>query len=360
MPFLSISTYNFRNLENKAINLSAREVFLVGQNGQGKTNLLEALYISSYGTSFRTKNEGELYKKSTSEYAIHVLFKETEERSHKVSIISRDKKKCIEKNLKRIHDRRDFISTIPCILFCHNDLYFAIGSPERRRFFIDQSLALYDSSYLDILRNFTKLLKSRNLIIKDKKNEILDTIDAQFILVGLQIVEKRNTLIKSFNEIFSSLYEKISGIDSVKIAYHPSWKNNTFDEVYALLTEKRQLDFSMNTSMSGPHRDKIRFIRYDKPFVETASIGQQRLLSLVLRATQAHFYTKITGRLPVLLIDDALLELDPEKREKFMSLLPSYDQLICTFLPGEPYRKYRGKKSLVYIVSEGMFHEERS
>ena len=144
MPFLSISLYNFRNLEDKAIDLSAPEVFLVGQNGQGKTNLLEALYLAAYGNSFRTRNEAEIYKKNTNEYSIRVLFKENEERSHSISIISKDKKKIIEKNLKKIHDRKDFISTIPCILFCHDDLDFATGAPERRRFFIDQSLSLYD------------------------------------------------------------------------------------------------------------------------------------------------------------------------------------------------------------------------
>lgn len=94
MPFLSISPYNFRNLEDKAIDLSAPEVFLVGQNGQGKTNLLEALYLASYGNSFRTRNEVEIYKKkkNTNEYSIRVLFKENEERSHHISVISKDKK----------------------------------------------------------------------------------------------------------------------------------------------------------------------------------------------------------------------------------------------------------------------------
>ena len=358
MPFLSISLYNFRNIENRTIDLSAPEVFLVGQNGQGKTNLLEALYLASYGNSFRTRNETEIYKKNTNEYSIRVLFKENEERSHRISLFSKDKKKTIEKNLKKIHDRKDFISTIPCILFCHDDLDFAIGSPERRRFFIDQSLSLYDPSYIDILRNFTKLLKSRNLILKEKKAEVLDVIDAQLIPIGLQIIERRNALIEAFNKNFSSLYESISCIDSVMIDYSPSWKFKTFDEILVSLIERRQLDFTMNTSMSGPHRDKIRFIRNKKPFVATASMGQQRLLSLVLRAAQAYFYTETTGRLPVLLMDDVLLELDPEKRKKFTELLPRYDQLICTFLPGEPYQNYRREKTLVYIVSEGDFREE--
>ncbi|MEL3906903.1 MAG: DNA replication and repair protein RecF [Treponema sp.] len=358
MPFLSISLYNFRNLENQTIDISAPEIFLVGKNGQGKTNLLEALYLASYGNSFRTRNESEIYKKNTDEYSIRVLFKEHEQHSHRISVISKDKKKILEKNLKRITDRKEFISTIPCILFCHDDLDFAIGAPERRRFFIDQSLSLYDSSYIDLLRNFTKLLKSRNVLLKEKKLDILDTLDIQFIPLGLQIIQKRQELIDSFNTVFSRLYEEISGIDSVVLDYSPSWKHNTFDELLVSLIEKRQLDLAMNTSMSGPHRDKIRFIRNKKPFVQTASTGQRRLLSLILRAAQAYFYTQTTKRLPILLMDDVLLELDTDKRTKFTELLPQYDQLICTFLPGEPYRNYKREKTCVYIVSEGTFHAE--
>ena len=186
----------------------------------------------------------------------------------------------------------------------------------------------------------------------------MDIIDTQIIPIGLQIMEKRRTLIEGFNNIFSSLYKSISGIDSVLIDYSPSWKSQTFDEILVSLLEKRQSDFAMNTSMSGPHRDKIRFIRNNSPFVQTASTGQQRLLSLILRVAQAHFYTKITRRLPILLMDDVLLELDPEKRKKFTELLPQYDQLFCTFLPGEPYQNYMREKTIVYIVSEGTFCAE--
>ncbi len=358
MPFLSLSLYNFRNFEQLTIDLSAPEVFLVGQNGQGKTNVLESLYLASYGNSFRTRSETELCNKHADEYSIRVLFKETEEKTHRISLISKNKKKTIEKNLKKVYDRKDLISTIPCILLCHDDLHFATGAPERRRFFIDQSLSLYDSSYIDTLRQFTKLLKSRNLVLKERRTEVLDVLDAQLIPFGLEIMKRRAETVQAFNEIFSSLYEQISGIDSVFIDYSPSWKHSEFNEVLRDLIEKRPVDFAMNTSMLGPHRDKIRFIRHKRPFVQTASTGQQRLLSLILRAAQAHCYTKITGRLPVLLMDDVLLELDPEKRKKFTELLPKYDQLIATFLPGEPYSAYKTEKTMTYIVSEGTFSAE--
>lgn len=100
MPFLSISLYNFRNIENQTIDLSAPEIFLVGQNGQGKTNFLESLYVASYGNSFRTRNDFEIYKIGTTEYSVRALFKESEERSHNLSIISKNKKKYLKKILK--------------------------------------------------------------------------------------------------------------------------------------------------------------------------------------------------------------------------------------------------------------------
>ena len=171
-------------------------------------------------------------------------------------------------------------------------------------------------------------------------------------------MEKRRELIKSFNVIFSELYERISGINSVYIDYCSSWKGSSFDKILIELIEKRNFDFVMNTSMSGPHRDKIRFMRDKKIFTPTASTGQRRLLSLILRLAQAYVYNQVTHKLPVLLLDDVLLELDSEKKKKFIDNLPPYDQIIYTFLPGEPYTDYQHKKTLIYIVSEGTFRVE--
>jgi DNA replication and repair protein RecF len=92
-------------------------------------------------------------------------------------------------------------------------------------------------------------------------------------------------------------------------------------------------------------------------FVPTASTGQRRLLSLLLRTAQAKFYTEVTGKNPVLLMDDVMLELDPDKRQRFTALLPDYDQLFCTFLPGEPYERYKRTTTKVYHINGGMWSE---
>ncbi len=356
MPFLSVSFTDYRNIGNDTLDLLSGEVFFVGDNGQGKTNILESLYVAAYGGSFRTRNDAELAARGTGAYSIRVLFRDSGDRTHTISVVYQDGKKRIEKNAKNITDRKELVDTIPCVLFCHDDLDFATGNPERKRFFIDQSLSMYDSSYIDVLRKYKKVLKTRNSIIREKRHDMLDILDTQLAEAGMKVIVGREKTIRDFNQIFARLYREVSGIEGVSIEYSPSWKKDTLSDILVSLAERRELDSTLGTSTSGPHRDRIRFVRKGTAFVPTASTGQRRLLSLLLRTAQARFYTEKNGKKPVLLMDDVMLELDPDKRQRFTSLLPEYDQLFCTFLPGEPYERYKRSSTRVYHVSEGTWN----
>lgn len=366
MPFLSLSLCNFRNLKNDSLNLSSKEVFFVGENGQGKSNLLESLYYASYGSSFRTHLESQIIKEGEQNFSVGVLYQNQEQNTQQIRVIYDKGKKYIEKNGKRIHDRKELINTIPCVLFSHSDMKFATGEPEHRRFFLDQSLTMYDELYIDDLRNYKKILKTRNLILKEGKYEMLDIYDMQLVQKGLEVQRKRKNAIWQFNEIFGSLYQQISGVEGVSIVYYPSWKEITQeigtkfptpDDVLYILKEKREQDKIMGTTLSGPHRDRILFIKDGQNFINTASTGQCRLIALLLRVAQAVYYTRITSKNPVLLMDDVLLELDPDKRQKLTAMLPSYDQLFCTFLPGEPYERYKKTTTKVFNIKNGEWNE---
>ena len=379
MPFLYQTFYNFRNLKNDTIDLSNREVYFVGENGQGKSNILESLYYAAYGISFRTHIDSQIVKKGEKDFSINAFYKNEKETSTKISVIFENGKKRIEKDSKKIHDRKELINTIPCILFCHDDMRFATGEPEYRRFFIDQSLTLYDNLYIDDLRNYKKVLKSRNQVLKNKQYDMLDVYDEQLVQYGLVVQQKRKKAIFQFNEIFGKIYEEISGIEGVSISYEPSWKitnpqnvDNSVQnsgivsekiffpasqDIISLLLSRRDSDKVLETTLSGPHRDKINFIKDGRPFVQIASTGQCRLISLLLRVAQAIYYTRATGLKPVLLMDDVLLELDPDKRAKLTAMLPEYEQLFCTFLPGEPYERYMHDTTKVYKIDKGEWHE---
>ncbi len=359
MPFLSISLYNFRNLENANVDISSSEVFLVGKNGQGKTNFLESLYISAYGNSFRTRSSSQIFSKDTNEFSVRALYKESEKISHTISVIAKDKKKEIQKNFKKIKGSHELISTIPCILFHGDDIEFAVGTPARKRFFIDQSVSLCNSSYINYLLKYSKTLKSRNTILEQKRSNLLDSIDEIFAPIAFNITQERQKIIKEYNNLFPLLYEEISGISNVEIVYRPVIKSENIDNLLINLTEKRQQDLNDRNTSIGPHRDRIHFIKDKKPFTERASNGQRRLISLVLRMIQAKIYSEKTGRKPIFLMDDILLELDPEKRQKFMELLPPYEQLFCTFLPGEPYKNYQKENTKIFFVEDGKFIVEK-
>ena len=130
MPFLYQTFYNFRNLKNDTIDLSSREVYFVGENGQGKSNILESLYYSAYGNSFRTYTDSQIVKNGEKDFSINSLFNNEKLGTQKISVIYENNKKRIEKNGKRVQDRKEIINTIPCILFSHDDMRFATGEPE--------------------------------------------------------------------------------------------------------------------------------------------------------------------------------------------------------------------------------------
>ncbi len=365
MPFLSLQFYNFRNLQNDKIDFDAKEIYFVGKNGQGKSNLLESLYYCAYGNSFRTHADTEIVRAGQKEFSVNSLYQEEGGGIRSVKIIYKDGKKNIEKNGKKIHDRKELVNTMPCILFCHDDLRFVEGQPVDRRFFLDQSLSMYDILYIDLARRYKLALKNRNVLIKQGQRDMLGIYDVQLAQNGLEIQKKRKSAVFKFNEIFTRLYEQVTGINGLSISYEPSWKEisdnitsrmPSQNEVLEILKSKRDADFALGTTISGPHRDKIRYLREGKDFIPVASMGQRRLIALLLRVSQAVYYSQTIKEKPILLMDDVMLELDPDKREKLTSLLPDYNQLFCTFLPGEPYERYKRTTTKVYFIENGSWH----
>lgn len=360
MPFLSLSLVNFRNLKSDSIDLLSKEVFFCGENGQGKSNFLESLYFSSYGSSFRTHADAEMIRNGESAASVRTMYREESGSTHSTFLRLEKKEKLIkriEKDGKTLHDRKDLVTTMPCILYNHDDMDFVVGEPERRRFFVDQSLSMYDVIYIDVSRRYKRVLKSRNMSLKERKYDLLDSYDLQLASFGLEIQKKRKSAIFQFNQIFGKLYQQIAGIEGVSIRYSPSWN---FEEGKAdvqgaleIIRSKRDGELVLQTTLSGPHRDRISFVKDGRDFVSTASTGQRRLLALILRSAQAIFYSQITSRKPVLLMDDVMLELDPDKRQRFTELLPDYDQLFCTFLPGEPFERYIHSTTKIYEIKNG-------
>jgi len=358
MLFSSLRTAAFRNLADTEVPTDAKDIFLVGENGQGKTNFLEALYFCAYASSFRTTRDSEIARNGEKDFSAEVKINQSA--NNKILVKFEKGKKSIFINGKRADDRRELLSIAPVIVFCHEDMDFVSGSPERRRWFFDQSLSLYDPVYLEDLRRFRRVLKSRNTLLRDfaqrkfdgSPEEVLDALDPQFAMYGQKLIEKRETAARQFSGVFGPLYEEVSGIAGITVQYIKSWKSDNDTAVH--LRERRAADMAAGLSLSGPHRDRYVFAHNGTEFTGKASTGQRRLLALLLRAAQALRFSQMTGLNPVLLLDDVLLEMDGEKRRRFLSVMPAYDQAFFTFLPEEPYQRYQKEDTLVYNVNGGM------
>lgn len=378
MFFSSLRTTAFRNLADTEVFTGAKDVFLVGQNGQGKTNFLEALYFCAYASSFRAVKDSELTRnkelarnadvssadenEKIRDFSAEVKIEESA--NDNIFVKFEKGKKLIFINGKRVEERKELLSIAPSIVFCHEDMEFVSGSPERRRWFFDQTLSLYDPVYLEDLRRYRHVLKSRNIVLRDyaqhkfngNPDSVLDALDPQFVMYGQKLMEKRETAARQFSDIFSPLYEEVSasagskGIKGINVQYIQSWKTG---DTLSYLREKRTAELASGLSLSGPHRDRYLFAHNGIEFAGSASTGQRRLLALLLRAAQARRFSQVTRLNPILLLDDVLLEMDGEKRRRFLSVLPSYDQAFYTFLPEEPYQNYRKEDTLVYKVRDG-------
>ncbi len=360
MPFREIQLINFRNVRNQKIPVHSEQVFFIGPNGQGKTNFLEALYLLSYGRSFRSQRDDVLPMRGTEEMAVHGLWREPESGvDAKISLRYQSRKKDIRINDSPVRDRKELAEQVPCIVFSHDDIEFVKGAPDQQRWFFNQCLSTYQISFIDLLRNYSRLLKTRNQVIRDGNYDMLELYNGQLAAVGLELMRARNTLTAEFNELFTPLYAEVSGLEeTLKIEYRPSWKTENEGDIERYLADHRDRDIAMSTTTSGPHRDRFMFRIADRDFIREASTGQLRLMSLVLRAAQARLYARMAGKAPVLLLDDVLLELDEPKRRKFMDQLPEYQQAFFTFLPDENISLYSGSDALVYRVRNGEYIRE--
>ncbi len=357
MGFERLRLFNFRNLKDGEIDLDAREVFLVGENGQGKTNLIEAVHLLCLGSSFREKRDAAFLRNPDLPMGIHGRYMADGAEKAFDLLSAADRKKELRVNDKPISDRRELLAAVLCVCFAQTDMELITGAPEQRRRFFDQTLAFYDFSFLDALRGYRQVLQARNFCLKSRQDDILDAYDEQLAVFGLELQQKREALVRGFNEVFCPLFRQITGEEQgVEIRYIPSWQLlGAREDVIAHLGASRGRDLALGSTSSGPHRDAFVYLLGGRDYSHFGSTGQLRLCALALRIAQARFLTQQSGRRPVLLLDDVLLELDQGKKTAFVARFPEYEQAFFTFLPDEAYASYATPDTLVLKVRRGEF-----
>ena len=297
MRFLNVKICNFRNISLAETPTDARDIILTGENGQGKTNFIEALYTLSYGSSFRTQHLKEAVRHGTDGFSISGEFENEYGETERITTSFHEGKRRILIDGKEINDRKELIYRFPCIAFIHDDIGFIKGEPDVRRKFFDQMMSLHSPSFFDSIRTYRIILSQRNAAIRNNQRELMHLYDQRLASAGLEIMKERAAAVYDFNMIFPSLFRKISdsGMD-LDIRYQPSWSGlNSVDEITEYLSQNIDRDIILKTTTSGVHRDKFTVMSPMGPFQSIGSTGQIRLCSIIFRIAEAEYFRKMTG-----------------------------------------------------------------
>lgn len=357
MAFTEIQFHNYRNIKDTKIENFKKNNFIIGLNGQGKTNFLEALYLLTYNSSFKPKKEQNFI--SAGKDFCHVSCKKTiDQRNLKFKYFEDLKKKEFQINDAKLKSRIELIYYDPTIIFKHDDIFLINGSPEIKRNFFDQLLIQISSFYFEKFLEYKKILKQRNKALKICAFNLLNAFDFQLFQTGMELTKIRTDFINEFNSTFNEFCKKYDKSNSIyKIIYKSSWN---LDYDFSLLNKYREQDVFKKTTTTGPHRDQYIILKDNYDFSLYASTGQRRILSLIFKMYQAEIIKRKTQKNPILLFDDVLLELDGKNKKIFLENLPDYEQAFFTVLPSENLENFLFSEKKFFYLKEGVFSNEKN
>lgn len=327
---------NFRNYDFLDIEFSDSINIFYGNNGQGKTNILEALYILSTTKSHKNSNDKEIIKFNENEAFIHGYFNENSI-DIKVDIhIEKNKKKEIIINNLKLNRINEHIGNINIIIFSPEDLKIINSSPAKRRSFIDTELCQINKVYMNNLSIYKKIIEQRNKLLKEisikKDKNIISTLDVwdeQLIKYGVEIIKEREKFIEKISNIVRDKHKEITNTDEeLKIIYKKNVDEINFREE---LKNNREKDLKYICSNVGPHRDDIDFYINDVDVKIYGSQGQQRTVALILKLSEIEIIKNIYNKKPILLLDDVLSELDRKRQRLLLKMINGTQTFItCT------------------------------
>ncbi len=332
---------NFRNYKDLTIDFDERVNLVTGQNAQGKTNLIEALYISSMGRSFRTQHDSELVRFGEDTAYVKVQA-EKEITDTKVEIVIKSDRgktvKAVKKDGNSVRRTAELIDNIIIVIFSPDDLRIVKDEPEKRRKFVDRELSQIKPAYFDAFNKYRRALMERNSYLKNDRidESMLSVWDDVLIRYGSLLMVYRNGFIRELSSIAGDIHESITnGRERVSIEYDPDITLTDKAEDQEELIERqlaasRDTDIRRKTTTRGPHKDDITFIIDDINVRSYGSQGQQRTAALSLKLAELELIKKETGENAVLLLDDVMSELDEERREYLIRALSGNQIFITT------------------------------
>lgn len=358
----SIELSNFRNYENLQIHLDEGTNILYGDNAQGKTNILEAAYLSGTTKSHKGSRDKEMIRFGENESHIRTVVKKNEKEYQIDMHLRKNGAKGVAINKIPIKKASELFGILNIVFFSPEDLNIIKNGPAERRRFIDLELCQLDKLYLSDLSNYNKVLNQRNKLLKDISfhSDLIETLpmwDMQLLMYGRRIINKRRQFVNELNDIIAKIHSNISGgRENLILKYEPSIDESSFEE--ALLRQKNK-DLKLCQTTIGPHRDDMLFSIDGIDIRKFGSQGQQRTSALSLKLSEIDLVKKSIHNTPVLLLDDVLSELDSNRQNYLLNSITDIQTIItCTGL--EEFVKNRFQINKIFQVISGEVFEKET
>lgn len=354
----NLALNHFRNYESAEISFSHGINILYGDNAQGKTNILEAIYMLATTRSHRGSKDREIIKFGEDESHIRADIKK-HDISHRIDMhLRKSKSKGAAIDMIPIRRSNELFGMVNIVLFSPEDMTIIKDSPAERRRFMDMELCQLNKIYYSDLSNYNKVLNQRNNLLKqisfDKsQTDMLSVWDSQLADYGIKIIKYRNNFIEMLNEIIPDIHSRLtSGKEKLKLVYEKNVDETSFIDVLAI---KQDIDIRYQSTQTGPHRDDITFMVDDMDVKKFGSQGQQRTVALSLKLAEIELVKKIIKDNPILLLDDVMSELDSGRRDALLSSISDI-QTIITCTGYDDFIKERLSIDKIYKVVSGVLN----
>lgn len=363
-----ISILNYKNLEQVELTFSPKLNCFLGQNGMGKTNLLDAVYFLSFCKSAGNPIDSQNIRHDADFFVIQGFYETADGTPEEVYCgMKRRQKKQFKRNKKEYTRLSDHIGFLPLVMVSPADTELIAGGSEGRRRFMDVVISQYDKEYLDALIRYNKALAQRNILLKSEKpveDELFAVWEEMMAKAGEVVYRKREAFVNEFIPIFQSFYSFISqDREQVGLSYRSHARDASLLEV---LRESRERDRIMGFSLKGIHKDDLEMLLGDFPIKREGSQGQNKTYLVALKLAQFDFLHRAGNTVPLLLLDDIFDKLDASRVEQIVKLVAgdSFGQIFITdtnrdhldkilHKVGGDYRMFRVDQGMVFEMQEG-------
>lgn len=373
MLFKTLKVVDFRNIHEINLNMCKNLTVLIGTNGQGKTNIVEALYLLLNGSSFRQGNAKHFIRegKNKSLIAAEVNF---EGKTDEISLKFEDGKKICTLNKKKVSSHK-LVNLFPYVLFSPESLLAIKGGPDIRRFLVDESLVLLVKESKSLLQRHKKILKSRNSILRDvsmgKREKglaepVIESLNHLYLETSTEVSNLRKNTLLTLEPIMRESLRDLIQVDDIHLELEycvngnstRDWDREKFDAAIRYrLEELGSREWTVGTSLVGPHKHDIVFKYQGMDSRYSCSQGEQRVIILAFKIAQIVYYKRIHGSFPMLLLDDVLSELDEKRGAFLIEFLRSCQAQTLMTTTNLPYVKSL-KDFVIYNVESGQLRED--